>query len=336
MSTAIDFVERIKVGISIGDTLDAFHRGLPVDAPTEKSETAWGKPVITEELVDAILKTGFNLIRIPVTWSGHLYKENGFQIEAKWLERVKEVVDYAYRKGAFVILNLHHEDWNYPYYENQETACTAMRLIWKQLADTFASYDEHLIFEGQNEPRKIGTELEWNGGDQEGWDVVNATNHAFVETIRSAGGRNVDRYLMIPGYAANCQIGIQHIEVPKDDRIIISVHAYEPYDFALKIDGRSTWEYDTKAIDTLMEQLKHLYIEKGIPVIIGEFGAMSKDNEEERAQWVRYYLDQAKKINVPCVWWDNGNFSGKGETFGLFHRYDYTVTYPKVVAELTR
>ena len=72
MSTAIDFVRQMKVGISIGDTLDAFHTALPVDAPTEKSETAWGKPVITEELVDTILGTGFQLIRIPVTWSGHL------------------------------------------------------------------------------------------------------------------------------------------------------------------------------------------------------------------------------------------------------------------------
>ena len=336
MSTAIDFVRQMKVGISIGDTLDAFHTALPVDAPTEKSETAWGKPVITEELVDTILGTGFQLIRIPVTWSGHLYREDDYRIEPNWLARVKEVVDYAYRRGAFVILNLHHEDWNFPYYDNKETACSIMRLIWKQLADTFAEYDEHLIFEGQNEPRKIGTDLEWNGGDQEGWDVVNATNQVFVETVRSAGGNNAGRYLMIPGYAANCQVGIKHIAIPRDERIIISVHAYEPYDFALKIDGRATWNQDTKMIDTLMDDLKTLYVDRGIPVIIGEFGAMNKDNEEDRAEWVRYYLDKASEIHVPCVWWDNGNFSDKGERFGLINRYDYTVTYPKVVAELTK
>lgn len=335
MQTAIDFVKQIKVGISIGDTLDAFHPALPVDAPTEKSETAWGKPVITEELVDAILKTGFNLIRIPVTWSGHIYEED-FRIEENWLKRVREVVDYAYKKGAFVILNLHHESWNYPYYENREAACSKMRSIWKQLADTFSDYDEHLIFEAQNEPRKVGTELEWNGGDKEGWDVVNATNLAFVETIRSCGGFNPSRYLMLPGYAANCHIAIEHIEVPKDNRIIISVHAYEPYDFALKIDGRSRWNKDTAVIDTIMGRLKELYTDKGIPVIIGEFGAMNKENEEERAAWVRYYLDKAKEIHVPCVWWDNGCFTGNGEKFGLFHRLDYHVIYRKVVEELTK
>ena len=336
MSDAIDFVKHMKVGISIGDTLDAFRPKLPVIAEPEYSETAWGKPQITEELVDTILKTGFNLIRIPVTWSGRIYREENYRIEPKWLSRVKEVVDYAYHRGAYVILNLHHEDWNFPYYDNQEAACEKMRLIWKQLADTFAEYDEHLIFEGQNEPRKVGTELEWNGGDREGWDVVNATNLAFVETIRSCGGRNPERYLMIPGYAANCHTAISHIAVPKDDRIIVSVHAYEPYDFALKVDGRREWNHDTEVIDTVMTNLKTLFLDKGIPVIIGEFGAMSKENEEDRADWVRYYLDRAREIHIPCVWWDNGNFSGQGETFGLFDRYENTVIYKSIVRELVR
>ena len=336
MSTSIEFTKKIRIGISIGDTLDSTNDALPKEAAPEKFETAWKKPVIKEELIDAILKAGFNLIRIPVSWKNHLGPGPEFQIEPSWLDRVQEVVDYAYRKGVYVILNLHHEDWNYPYYENQQPACEKMRAVWRQLAERFEGYDTHLIFEGQNEPRKVGTELEWNGGDKEGWDVVNATNQVFVETVRSFGGNNAERFLMIPGYAAICTVGIRHIEVPRDERIIISVHAYEPYDFALKIPGRSNWNHDTKVIDALMKELKQLYIDKGIPVIIGEFGAMNKENEKDRAAWAEYYTKAASKINVPCVWWDNGLFEGEGERFGLFSRYDYRCVYPDVVEGLMK
>lgn len=336
MSKAMDFVKKIRVGISIGDTLDATDDTLPRDAAPEKFETAWEKPVIKEALVNAILEAGFQLIRIPVSWKNHLGPGPEFKIEPSWLNRVQEVVDYAYKKGAYVILNLHHEDWNYPYYSNQEAACEKMRAVWRQLSDRFAEYGPRLIFEGQNEPRKVGTPLEWNGGDKEGWDVVNATNHAFVETVRSGGGYNPERFLMIPGYGANCTVGIRHIELPEDDRIIVSVHAYEPYDFALKIPGRVNWNHDTEAIDELMKALKELYICKGVPVIIGEFGAMNRDNTAERREWVEYYTKAAAEIGVPCVWWDNGLFEGSGELFGLFSRDDYHCTYPEVVEGLMK
>lgn len=337
MTAAMEFVKNIRVGISIGDTLDATDDALPKEASPEKFETAWHKPVIKKELVDTILKTGFNLVRIPVSWRNHLGPGPEFQIEPSWLDRVQEVVDYAYKKGAYVILNLHHEDWNYPYYDNEKAACEKMLAVWSQLAERFKDYDTRLIFEGQNEPRKVGTPLEWNGGDKEGWDVVNATNRAFVETVRNSGGYNPERFLMIPGYGANCTVGIRHIELPdKDDRIIVSVHAYEPYEFALKIPGRNNWNRDTDAIDTLMKNLKELYLEKGVPVIIGEFGAMNKENEEERKEWAEYYTKSAAEIGVPCVWWDNGLFEGEGERFGLFNRYDFSCAYPGVVRALMK
>lgn len=337
MSEAMDFVKNIRVGISIGNTLDATNADLPRDAAPSAFETAWFNPVITEELVDTILKTGFNLIRIPVSWTNHLGPEPDFIIEKSWMDRVQEVVDYAYKRKAYIILNLHHEDWNYPYYDNCDAACRKIKALWSQICERFADYDEHLIFEAQNEPRKIGTELEWNGGDEEGWEVVNTTNRAFLETVRSGGGNNPKRYVMIPGYGANCKVGIRHIAVPEDPKVMISVHAYEPYEFALQIPGRSTWNHDTAEIDLLMKTLKELYTDKGIPVIIGEFGAMNKDNnEEERAEWVKYYVNAAAEVGVPCVWWDNGLFEGEGELFGLFNRHDCTCAYPKVLAELCR
>ncbi len=326
-----DIIKDIRVGISIGDTLDAFEKGVKHGEATGNSETCWGNPMITQELIDAYISAGMNIIRIPVTWTGHFGAAPEYTIHAAWMRRVKEVVDYAYSRGVYVILNLHHEDWNYPYYDNEERACIIMTALWSQIAAEFAGYDEHLIFEGQNEPRKVGTPLEWNGGDDEGWEVVNATNAAFVDAVRAGTGFNKTRYLMIPGYAANCTEGIKHIAIPDDDRIIVSVHAYEPYDFALNTKGRSEWQHDTMMIDSLMEELHKRFTGKGIPVIIGEFGAMNKDNEDDRAAWVEYYIGAAKKVGIHCIWWDNGLFEGEGERFGLFDRHTYKCQYPKVL-----
>lgn len=326
---AMDIVSSFRIGWNIGNTLDATKDGIFMNDPAYKTENAWGNPSVTQELIDAVLASGFDVIRIPVSWRNHLGPAPDYQIGENWLNRVQEVVDYAYQKGAYVILNLHHEDWNYPYYDNEEAACDKMQKVWSQIAERFKDYDEHLIFEGQNEPRKVGTSLEWNGGDQEGWDVVNATNAAFIETIRNSGGSNPYRLLMIPGYAANSTVALGHIDIPEgDDRIIVSVHAYSPYNFALNKNGTDKWNNDTYDIDKLMSDLKSLYIDKGIPVIIGEFGAMNKENEDERATWATYYLNAAKEIRVPCVWWDNGAFSGDGELFGLFDRYTGEVKYP--------
>ncbi len=330
--TAMDVVKEMKIGWNVGNTLESTRDDLARVEPAFKFETAWGNPKVTQELIDAVLDAGFNVIRIPVTWKNHIAPAPDYTIVESWLDRVQEVVDYAYNRGAYVIINTHHEDWNYPYYDNQEEICAEMTALWTQIAERFKDYDEHLIFEGQNEPRKVGTSQEWNGGDQEGWDVVNAVNQAFIDAVRSTGGSNPYRMLMIPGYAANSTTGIQHVEVPADDnRIIVSVHAYEPYDFALNTAGRSTWDNDTDAIDTLMSNLKTLFIDKGIPVIIGEFGALDKDNEADRLAWVSYYLSEAEKIGVPCLWWDNGYFGTNGENFGLFNRQTNECAYPDLL-----
>lgn len=334
MNMAIDFMKQLKVGMSIGDTLDAFDDKLDLSSDSLITETCWGNPVITFELLDAILAKGFRVIRFPVTWRKHIGPAPEYKIDDAYLKRVSSLVKYAYEKGAYIILNLHHEDWNYPYYDNKDAATTKIKAVWFQLCAEFAELDEHLIFEAQNEPRKIDTPLEWNGGDQEGWDVVNATNHAFVETVRNASGYNKTRYLMLPGYAANCTVGIRHIELPADDRIMVSVHAYEPWDFCLNIQGRKEWNHDTQVIDSLTEELKERFISKGIPVVIGEFGAMNKENDPDRVEWVKYYTRKMKSIGVPCVWWDNAVFQGKGEKFGLFNRNTYEPVFPEVLEAL--
>lgn len=334
--SAMDIVKNMKFGISIGNTLDSTRTDIIRVEPAFKFETAWGNPKISQELIDSILEAGFNVVRIPVSWTNHLGPAPDYTIVESWLDRVQEVVDYAYTKGAYVIVNLHHEDWNYPYYDNKDAACEKMTAVWTQIAERFKDYDEHLVFEGQNEPRKVGTPLEWNGGDTEGWEVVNATNKAFVDAVRSTGGNNANRLLMIPGYGANSTVGIRHIEVPDDNMVAVSVHAYVPYDFALNTKGRSDWRNDTSDIDRLMKDLKELFLDKGVPVILGEFGAMGKDNLDERVAWLEYYITEATKIGVPCIWWDNGLFSGEGETFGLFDRHTAECMYPELVEAMKK
>lgn len=327
--TPMELVADMKIGWSLGNTLDAYGR------TDLTSEICWGNPITTPEMIEAVVDRGFNVVRIPVTWVGHVSAPPEYEINEEWMERVKEVVDYAYDKGVYVIINLHHEEWLYPSYENEEEIIQRVSALWKQIAEEFRDYDEHLIFEGLNEPRKIGTNVEWNGGDREGQDVVNHVLAEFVKVVRESGGNNTLRHLMIPGYgASSSKRAIKAIELPEDDKLIVSVHAYIPYDFALNTAGRADWNNATKDIDELMELLENEFVSQDIPVIIGEFGAMNKDNDAERIAWAKYYISKAKEIGVPCIWWDNNAFDTDGENFGLLERQSLTFPNEELVEAL--
>lgn len=331
---SIELVKEIRVGWSLGNTLDS-NGGTGVD-----SETSWGNIVTTKEMITTVKNAGFNIIRIPVTWGIHMDENN--VVDEAWMNRVQEVVDYAYSQDMFVILNIHHEEWHDPYYETEAESTEKLKALWTQIGTRFAGYNEKLIFEGLNEPRKRNTGVEWNGGDDEGREVVNHFNAAFVETVRGLGGNNAKRHLMIPGYAASStDSALRAIKVPEgDDKIIISVHAYTPYAFALSDDfaARKFSPDDSSANDIiyLMDTLKTTFIDKGTPVIIGEFGARAKANEDIRAEWATFYVSKAKEIGVPCLWWDNGAFSGNGENFGILNRHSCTWEYPVIIEGLMK
>ncbi len=326
--TSMELVSNMKIGWNLGNTLDATGgSGL-------SSETSWGAPVTTQEMIDEVLAQGFNVIRIPITWDGHFGEGPDYTIDEEWLNRVQEVVDYAYYRGAYVIINMHHEDWHFPSEENKEAASEILSALWTQIANRFKDYNERLIFEGLNEPRKKGTEWEWNGGDAEGQAVVNHFMQVFVDTVRATGGNNELRHLMICGYAASSsETAMRAIEIPEDDKIIVSVHAYTPYDFALNTTGTSEWKY-TFEIEQLMTKINIIFVNKGIPVIIGEFGALNKDNEQDRATWAKVYLSSAVNAGIPCIWWDNSAFNGSGENFGLINRKKLTWPYPDLLRAL--
>lgn len=330
--TAMELTSDIKVGWNLGNTLDATGgTGL-------YQETSWGNPTTTQELIQAVKDAGFNAVRVPVTWEKQM--DENYTINAEFMARVKEVVDYAYGIGMYVIVNMHHEEWYQPYAENEEAISQRLKTCWSQIAATFKDYDEHLIFEGMNEPRWKNTPNEWNGGNDEGRTVVNHLNQAFVDAVRASGGNNEYRFLMVCPYAANStEPALAALEIPDDDRVIVSVHAYIPYAFALASPGQSRWDKtranSTRDIDTLAEVLDRLFISKGQAVIIGECGAMNRDNEEYRAEWAEYYFGKFKSLGIPCFWWDNGAFTS-GETFGLFDRRTNEVKYPDLLAGMMR
>ena len=334
--SSTELVKEMNIGWSLGNTLDATG-GFMLS-----SEISWGNPTTKKEMITAVKEAGFNVIRLPITWQNHMGPAPAYLLHSNWLDRVQEVVDYAIDNEMFVIINLHHEEWYYPSYDNLDTARTQLLTVWSQIAERFKDYDEHLIFEAMNEPRMVGTSVEWTGGNAEAHDVINQLNAAFVDMMRkSTNGNNPYRHLMLPTYAASSGSSVlNNFVIPEDNKVIVSVHAYTPYNFALNKSGTSSFDSsnlaDTKDIISLFESLDHHFIQKGVPVILGEFGAMNKDNLEDRIDWAEFYVKTATSVGIPCIWWDNGAFTGDGENFGLLDRRELVWVYPEIVDALLK
>lgn len=334
---SIELVKEMSVGWNLGNTFDSSKENFTGDETVESWETAWGQPVTTKAMIDSVKAQGFNVLRLPVTWTGKFGEAPDYTIREDWLARVKEVVDWAIEDDMFVILNMHHEEWNMPTDENAAPAEEMTRKLWAQIAEYFKDYNEKLIFEGMNEPRLKGTPIEWTGGDAASRAVINQWNAAFVETVRASGGNNALRHLMIPPYAASSwDTPLSELVLPDDDKVIVSVHAYLPYSFALADKAQATDQWsadnanDTRDIDHLFELLNELFIKNGRAVIIGEFGTRNRMNTAPRAECARYYVGKATEVGIPCVWWDNNAFVGNGENFGLFDRKTFEWRYPDI------
>ncbi len=337
--TSLELTSEMKIGWNLGNTLDSTLTNPDGDESTETWEKAWGNPVTTKAMIDQVKSQGFNVLRIPITWEGKYGDAPDYEIREDWLARVKEVVDYGIENDMYVIINMHHEEWYFPSYENEEQATEILCALWKQIAEYFEGYDEHLIFESMNEPRLKGEASEWNGGTAEARDVINHLNAAFVETVRATGGNNTYRHLMIPTYAASSSDTVLNdFVLPDDDKVIVSIHAYLPYSFALADDGTDTWSIDnssdTYSIDELFAKLKELFIDNGTAVIIGEFGTRNRFNTEDRAACASYYITKATEASIPCIWWDNNAFVGTGENFGLFNRSTFEWRYPEIISAM--
>ena len=330
-NTATELVSFIGTGWNLGNTLDAIGGGNSLS-----SETSWGNPKTTKAMIDAVKAQGFSAVRVPVSWGNHTTGDN-FTIDSKWLARVKEVVDYCIDNDMYVILNIHHDtstQYYYPSSEYKEQSVKFVTSIWTQVAKYFKDYDQKLIFETLNEPRLAGTGDEWwfdvnnpNNAVRDSISAINALNQTAVDAIRAAGGKNTDRCIMVPGYDASIDgCTTSTFKLPDDstpNRLIVSVHAYTPYNFALNANGTAEFTNDLKnEVDYLYSTIKSHFIDKGVPAIIGETSASNKNNAAERVKWAQYYMGKSAEYGVPCMLWDNNAFNGgdRGECHGHLNR----------------
>jgi endoglucanase len=342
----------MKAGWNLGNVFDAAD-GKPFDPEHELDYlTSRKNPAASKELFKAVFDAGFKTIRLPCSWHNHVINED-YDISPAWLSAYKKAVDDALLIGFYVIINIHHDDeFVVPTSEKLESSWKFMGAIWRQVADIFKDYDERLLFESLNEPRLKGTEYEWkviewgNEIQRDALTAIMTYNERFVKLIRESGGKNAARYLLCPSHAANADSTIiPEFKIPDDERVIVSVHAYIPYPFALapigsdaatdKFDSEN--EADTAPIDKFMTGLYEKYTSKGIPVIIGEYGASNRgDNTSARAAWTEYYVGKAAEAGIICVWWDNGSFCGDYENFAIIRRDTLEFPYPTILAPLVK
>lgn len=349
--TAQDIISQMTIGWNLGNSLESTNTSLSSTASPKKFVTSWGNPVPTEELIETVQEAGFNTIRIPVTWYQHLeYDEatSTYEINPEWLDYVKQTVDWAYSRDMFVILNVHHEDWvNAAQFtdESLKTAEDKLGDIWTQVSEEFKDYDQHLIFEGMNEPRQTGNTAvsEWGNGSEDNgytWNYINTLNSVFIDAVRGNGSaENAERVLMIPSYCATSDTtALNALEIPENaGNVAISVHAYSPYFFTMDTStyanhtfpGKSGYGEDyEQSLAGLFNNLKSVSASKNVPIIIGEFSASDFENTADRVNWAKSYLGYAEDAGIPCVLWDNNvSANGSGEAHGYIYRATNTI-YP--------
>ncbi len=345
--SSVDFAKELTIGWNLGNTFDA------------DSETAWGMPETTKEMLHAVKAAGFKTIRIPVSWSKHVSGSN-YQIDSKWMSRVTEVVDWALEEGFYVIINVHHDNYkagsNFTGFaistssEDQTKSKKYLQSVWTQIATNFKDYGNKLIFEVLNEPRRKDESNEWDFSSTSDCkpycDIITSYEHVCINAIRAVQG-NEARYIMVPGYAGSgaSQTMLKAYTLPEDtakDKLLLSVHAYSPFNFAMSNPDSTFDSDDEEALTSLFSFLKTNYTDEGIGVVMGEASASNKGNDAERIKWAKDYFAKAKESGIPVVLWDNmvetvDGYEGdnkneyNGEHHGWLHRKSGKWFFPEII-----
>lgn len=349
-------VEAMGPGWNLGNQLESVTDNVP-------EETNWGNPVITEKLIQSVKAAGFKSIRIPVSYFAKIDDDKDYTIDSKWLDRVQEVVDYCIKNDLYAVINIHGDgyntidgSWLLCNGKNQTEIKKKYKKVWKQIAERFKNYDEHLLFESMNE--------EFDGSysepNKEYYQNINDYNQIFVDTVRKTGDNNTKRWLIIPGWNTNIDYtaGDYGFKLPTDQyrdksidkeeqRIMISVHYYSPWDFCGGENSVITqWgneaddpsKTSTTCDETYMKNqlnlMKTTFADKGYPVFIGEYGSIDKtsydsENEYYRAYFARKLCQLSRKNGCIPMYWDNGYNGVHG--FGLFDRTTCEITQPVII-----
>ena len=343
-NNAISLSRKLGYGWNLGNQMDAMVGGV-------SGETYWGNEKCTQATFDNLKSKGFSTVRIPVTWMGHIGDAPEYAVETAWLDRVAEIAGYAKKAGLNAIVNVHHDDspesgWLCVHKaasdaDYKKDMMARYKALWEQVARKFAEEGEWLIFEGYNELQDGGWGFGGNltdGGKQ--YAVINEIAQTFVTTVRAAGGKNADRYLSILGYSANPSLTASNLVLPTDsaaDRLIVSVHFYDPSGYALGqnsaytewghtgADGKKDPNHSEKNVIDTFRMLKDKYLDKNIPVYIGECGAVNRDDERAKSfqrYWFEFVFKAARDYGLCPIVWDNGARSTGNESFGYIDHAD--------------
>lgn len=349
-------VEAMGPGWNLGNQLESVTDNVP-------EETNWGNPVITEKLIQSVKAAGFKSIRIPVSYFAKIDDDKDYTIDSKWLDRVQEVVNYCIKNDLYAVINIHGDGYNtidggwlLCNGKNQTEIKKKYKKVWKQIAERFKNYDEHLLFESMNE--------EFDGSysepNKEYYQNINDYNQIFVDTVRKTGGNNTKRWLIIPGWNTNIDYtaGDYGFKLPTDQyrdksidkeeqRIMISVHYYSPWDFCggencvitqwgneADDPSKTSTTCDETYMKNQLNLMKTTFADKGYPVFIGEYGSIDKtsydsENEYYRAYFARKLCQLSRKNGCIPMYWDNGYNGVHG--FGLFDRTTCEITQPVII-----
>lgn len=338
--TSVQLTKLMGIGWNAGNSLDAIG-----------GETAWGNPLITQQLINSVKAAGFKTIRLPVAWS-KFSDESNFIIQAAWMDRVEQVVNYALNADMYVVMNIHWDNgWMQPTYAQQAYVNNRLNIMWTQIANRFKNYDNRLLFAGTNE---VMVEGDYGTPTVEYYTVQNSFNQTFVNAVRATGGNNANRFLVVQGFNTNIDHTVNFAKVPTDtarNRLLMEVHYYDPYNFTLNTNSNitqwgknatnpgavETWANEAWA-DSQFQKMKTSFVDKGIGVILGEYGVVSRtnigDHEGYRVYWNEYITRSAYTHGMVPVYWDNG-YGGNGG-MALFDRASGTQLYPNLIQAIVK
>jgi aryl-phospho-beta-D-glucosidase BglC (GH1 family) len=334
-NSATEIASKIFLGWNIGNTLEA-----------SGGETAWGNPQVSKELIDFVKQSGFNAIRIPCSWNQYLANSTTAEIKADWLNRVEEVIQYCVDNDMYIIINIH---WDGGWLENnindgtKEEVNAKQKAFWQQIATKFRDFDEHLLFASANEPAiENATEM----------TILETYHQTFVDAVRSTGGRNAYRTLVVQGPSTDIEKTNNLMNtLPTDtveNRMMVEVHYYTPWQFAgmtedaswgkmaynwgadyystTDLERNATWGEEAD-LENYFKLMKLQFVDKGIPVVLGEFGAIRRTtltgdaltlHLNSRAYYLKSVVKQAKVNGMLPFYWDEGSIENHG--FGIINR----------------
>ena len=319
--SAVSAVKNMGLGFNLGNTLDAFASHIQNNlSETSVYEKCWGQPVATKSQMEFLKAGGFNAVRVPVTWVQHLDAEGN--VDEAWMSRVEEVVNYVLSSGMYCILNVHHDtgsgeekwQWVKADADNYTKNSARFKNLWRQIATRFQGYSSRLIFEGYNE--MLDAANQWTRPkNSSSYEVLNSYAQDFVDVVRSTGGNNLTRNLIITTYsAAHVQEVLDNLVLPTDKsegHLAVEVHTYDPYDW---VNTYGKWtEQCSNELAALFDRLNKRFVSKGIPCIVGEYGphgnnvnintSSSETLKQAAADQAADMVRRAKKLDIATFYW---------------------------------